>query len=269
MKHIFTDIDGTLCYRDKETKKQIIPENTVKTINKLRKDGHKVYIATGRSLFSAKEVMKDLEFDGYLCSCGAYFQVGDEVLIDEALKLEDLEFIKKSAKKYHVALMFECKECNFVDETWQEELKKYRDKSDLRYWVDLSKYDETPVYKISFKADNANDFLNFENEIKAHYEICYGVNPEDFFGEISKLNNSKGSVIKKLIKLGYLKYEESIAIGDSPNDIEMLKQASVGIAMGNARDKIKAYGDFITSDVREDGFYKAFYKLDLVGDFDD
>lgn len=264
------DIDGTICYRDLITKKQIIPFKTRKTIENLRKQGHKVYIATGRSYFSAKEVLKDLEFDGYLCSCGSFFISGSQILIDDPLSINDLKIIKNCALKYNIYLMFECMNNIFVDKNWQNELKQYRDQNDIKHWQTLDLYkNDYKVYKISFKANNDKDFLAFENEIKHQYEIFYGVNVNDFFGEITKLNNSKGSVFKKLAKLNFLNINDCISIGDSPNDIEMLKSSSIGIAMGNASDRVKAYADIVCADVRDDGFYQAFLEMNLIGEIND
>lgn len=65
-----------------------------------------------------------------------------------------------------------------------------------------------------------------------------------------------------LEKLG-VSYEETLAIGDSSSDIEIIKACGVGVAMGNAPDDIKAYADYVTGINTDDGFAQAIEKFVL------
>ena len=49
-----------------------------------------------------------------------------------------------------------------------------------------------------------------------------------------------------------------VAVGDSENDVEMIRLAALGIAMGNATDGAKAAADAVTDTLENDGLYKAF-----------
>ncbi len=57
--------------------------------------------------------------------------------------------------------------------------------------------------------------------------------------------------------------EDAMALGDSMNDYEMVKAAGMGVAMGNAHDKLKAVADYVTFDVDDAGLFHAmkYYKL--------
>ena len=48
-----------------------------------------------------------------------------------------------------------------------------------------------------------------------------------------------------------------MAFGDGGNDIDMLRYAGVGVAMGNAGDDVKAAADYVTAGVDEDGVERA------------
>lgn len=48
-----------------------------------------------------------------------------------------------------------------------------------------------------------------------------------------------------------------MAMGDSLNDIAMIKEAGLGVAMGNAQDIVKETADYITDTNIEDGVAKA------------
>lgn len=58
-----------------------------------------------------------------------------------------------------------------------------------------------------------------------------------------------------------IRQEETIAFGDGANDIEMLDWANIGIAMGNADEKVKKHADLITTDVDNEGIENAVNKL--------
>ena len=57
---------------------------------------------------------------------------------------------------------------------------------------------------------------------------------------------------------------DCIAVGDGPNDLQMLEYAGVGVAMGNARAEVKARADMVTDAIGEDGIYHAFERLSLI-----
>ena len=55
-----------------------------------------------------------------------------------------------------------------------------------------------------------------------------------------------------------------IAVGDGENDMEMLKTAHIGIAMGNAEQMLKDIADYVTTDVDKDGIMNAFVHYGLI-----
>ena len=60
--------------------------------------------------------------------------------------------------------------------------------------------------------------------------------------------------------------EEAYAFGDSMNDYEILQAVGTGIAMGNADPRLKKVADYVTSDIGEDGIYRACVHLGLIPD---
>jgi len=55
-----------------------------------------------------------------------------------------------------------------------------------------------------------------------------------------------------------------MAFGDGGNDISMLRHAGIGIAMGNAKDDVKAVADYVTDNVDEDGIMKALRHFNVI-----
>lgn len=58
--------------------------------------------------------------------------------------------------------------------------------------------------------------------------------------------------------------EDTIAIGDSTNDLPMLSYAGTGIAMGGSAASVLDAADFETDTILQDGLYNAFRYLQLV-----
>ena len=75
---------------------------------------------------------------------------------------------------------------------------------------------------------------------------------------------SKSEALKWVAdKLG-ITMDEVMAFGDSDNDIDMLKAAEIGIAMGNANDVTKAIADYVTDDCDKQGIPKALEHFGLI-----
>jgi hypothetical protein len=61
-----------------------------------------------------------------------------------------------------------------------------------------------------------------------------------------------------------LEAADTYAVGDSVNDLDMIRAAGTGIAMGNASEVAKAAADYVTSDIHEDGIAHALEKFGLI-----
>ena len=76
---------------------------------------------------------------------------------------------------------------------------------------------------------------------------------------------SKGAALVRLAVQFGTESDAIIAIGDGMNDRTMLEYAGLGIAMGNAPDKLKAVADFITGTNEEDGVAQAIERFIVSG----
>lgn len=94
-------------------------------------------------------------------------------------------------------------------------------------------------------------------ELLSHYtEITYlsgGYHNLEF----TKTGTSKGAALRFLCDYLNISMEDTMAIGDTQNDLDILRTASIGVAMGNARTKVKDAADFITLTNEEDGVAHA------------
>jgi Cof subfamily protein (haloacid dehalogenase superfamily) len=74
---------------------------------------------------------------------------------------------------------------------------------------------------------------------------------------------SKADAMSRVATLVGVAREETLAIGDGDNDVEMLEWAACGIAMGNGTERAKAAADWIAPTVEEDGLAVALRRFVL------
>ena len=58
--------------------------------------------------------------------------------------------------------------------------------------------------------------------------------------------------------------ENCFAVGDSENDLDMLKAVKNSIAMGNAKEEILTYCSYVTKGIEEDGIYHALKHFGII-----
>ncbi|MCX7707408.1 MAG: Cof-type HAD-IIB family hydrolase [Anaerolineae bacterium] len=97
--------------------------------------------------------------------------------------------------------------------------------------------------------------------------VCAGrlavVRSHALFVEVMSPRASKGQALAFLAQRFGIAREETLAVGDSDNDISMIRWAGMGVAMGNATDDVKAVADWIAPSVAEDGLAAVIERLAL------
>ena len=79
--------------------------------------------------------------------------------------------------------------------------------------------------------------------------------------EVGGGNTSKAEALRFLMRELGLSQSQLMAVGDSHNDLEMIKLAEVGVVMENGSDEMKSYADFVTASNAEDGVALAIEKF--------
>jgi len=83
------------------------------------------------------------------------------------------------------------------------------------------------------------------------------------FLEVTESSVNKGVALAALAARFGITQAETMAIGDSFNDLEMIEYAGLGVAMGNARPEVKAKADIVTGTNQEDGVAQALERYVL------
>jgi Cof subfamily protein (haloacid dehalogenase superfamily) len=89
------------------------------------------------------------------------------------------------------------------------------------------------------------------------------VKSSNHYLEILDRTANKGAAVSKLAGMLNITAEEIMAVGDHENDISMISWAGVGVAMGNAIEKVKQQANYQTASNRENGVAEAIQRFVL------
>lgn len=83
-------------------------------------------------------------------------------------------------------------------------------------------------------------------------------------GELINRKFHKGKGVEKVCRYLQIPLEDSVAFGDSMNDMEMMETAGYSVCMENGSEILKKLADEVCPRVEQDGLFHAFSKLGLI-----
>ena len=266
-KLLALDMDGTVL----NSSKKITPR-TVEGINKLLKNGIHVVVSSGRclpELSDYKEEFKNIKY-AILTSGGMIYDfLEDKVISIHPVPFEDcmklIEFGEKERAMIHLLTIRDSiARPQDIENMADFDMGIYQGMFD-RICV---KCEDLNKYALEHKKDimKVNLYHRSQKSRDRNVERLKGRNLQLVFAEsnnleASPINITKASGLIELCKFLNIDIAETVAIGDAPNDIEILQTAGCGVAMGNALDEIKQIADFVTDDNDHDGVAVAIEKL--------
>lgn len=255
IKAIFFDIDGTLL-PIKGTK---LPLSTKESLAALRAKGIKVLIATGRYKEEIETLpVMEAKFDGYLTLNG-------QLCLDESLHAYSGNPIDKGEMEV-LSGIFRAHKIPFIFIGADERYINYVNDSVVNVQNDtngkvpkVGTYHGEDIYQICA-------FVNkHQKELLASILDDCNITSWNPLGiDIVPKGGGKQAGIQAYMEANGLKPENIMAFGDGENDIEMLKFAGIGVAMGNASDSVKAIADYVTDNVEDGGIKHALQHFGLI-----
>ncbi len=271
-KLIFLDIDGTLTAAGSNTP----PASAMAAIRKAQKNGHRVFLCTGRNPDMLRPVLA-LGFEGAVAAAGGYVFAGDEVLFDCPMKEEQLQVGMQLLRENGVFRTIEARDATWGDENIDRFLgRTEQGNSELVRWRKalaeklhirpMSEYDGRPIYKIVFMCEDAKqleparkalekDFRFVVQDVKAHH--CLN-------GELINRKFDKGRGVRIVARRFGIPIEDTVGFGDSMNDLEMIETVGCSVCMDNGSPALKEKSDLICPAVEQDGLAWAFDRLGLT-----
>ncbi|WP_164215189.1 HAD family hydrolase [Virgibacillus sp. YIM 98842] len=245
IRALFIDMDGTLL---KSSNK--ISRRNAEAITKLMNHGVKVFLATGRQYEITAPYHSHLDLKTpMICLNGASIYDGftGRIAHMNPVILDEEQFYRVTNENscnvmVHTADGLYCNRKSREVEEWTEESRIVP-----KYIGDLQNADYRDVLKYSVRTGNHGSQLS--------YMFCSGVEVIDWQDgfEIVAEGVSKWAGIQELIAKFGIHPDETAAIGDGPNDMQMLKNAGISAAMANAGEEIKAAADVVTGHHEKDG----------------
>lgn len=269
IKLICIDMDGTLL----NSKHEVSDENK-KAIKKAHDRGVNIALCTGRMFLSAKYYADLIGINTpIIASNGAFIKNGynDKAIYENPLPKDIAIEIYKIAKKYGLTIQFNSWNVLFMETPASEEhayVVMNRDLPEEKRvkFIINEKLDEAiqnyegNILKAGVieKAANKDKLWTAKEEIKDIFrDKLHVVSSGDNNFEITVGSVSKGNAAAYLANMLNIPQEEVMCIGDSENDLSMIKYAGIGVAMGNGLDIVKEAADFITDTNDNSGVGKA------------
>lgn len=259
IKIAFFDIDGTLF----SFKTHGMPQSTIDSLHALQRNGVKVFVASGReralidrSVFSW--------FDGFLTANGSEcFTADGTVIYKQGIPHDDIARLVKFQDTNDTPFIYffddECFITGVNDRVVQ-----------VAEMLNLKEMPQKPA-SVALNHDIMQAIGYFTEEEAEKWGIFTDIVPSckplrwfPLFADIVPKDNDKASGIDHVLNHYGLTIDQAIAFGDGGNDIDMLRHAGIGVAMGNARPEVKSAADYVTTTVDEDGIANALRHFSLI-----
>lgn len=269
-KLIAIDLDGTLLTDDKN-----ISEENFKILRELMEKSYEIVIATGRRYWSAKKKVEKIDDELVILANNGNIvrkMKDDEILIKKYLNIDDFHTLVEEGKKKG---LYPIVHVDGYDDGYDMIIELDKDNFKYHNYLDdnLNRFKKIKdILKISDPKVLTVVYMGIREELEEFHSHLTGKYPKKYNSHV--MHNLTGSHINEGVGLlevmnpsgtkwlSLEKYaenkgilpEEIIAIGDDNNDISMIKNAGLGIAMKNATQKTKEVSDIVTDkDNNEDG----------------
>lgn len=270
-KLIFLDIDGTLVSPGEAAP----PESALAVIRRAQALGHKVFLCSGRNLGMQEPVLA-YGFDGAVASAGGCVVCGEEVIYDHPISEEQLGWALKLLEDAGAHYMLETREAAYGGEGAVELMTEGRGggsealrwkkaiKENMRFRP-MGEYQGERVYKVFF-ITRYHERLPVEELSEVFFVCDQNLFAKDgiYRGELIHRDFDKGTGMARICEHLGMSLADTVAFGDSMNDLAMLQAAGMSVCMENGEAALKEVSDLVCPRVEADGLAWAFHKLGLV-----
>ncbi len=279
VKLIASDLDGTIIDRNNH-----IFENNLKAISDINKKNINFVICTGKTYPIIKGLCS--KFNAQYGIFGNGNQIIDlktgKEIYKKLLTDDEISSCLDIAKKHNLHVHLYTDNSIITEELKYMDLRNYNLQKHAEYQNSLGitivqdigvylKFNKVNVFKLIISAEN--DLSNIKSEILNSRDLDvttikkYGeykdkvIDKEYEYLDVSPKGINKNAALE--ILKDYLKIDNSevMAVGDNLNDIEMVKNSGIGVAVANGYDELKQVAKYVTTNsVENGGFAEAVYK---------
>lgn len=250
-KLVFFDVDGTLLPEGVG----VVPESTVRSIRKLQEQDIGAILCTGRHPLELKQLdLLKYGFDGFVLLNGQLVLDKDmNVISARTIEGQDKAELIELFNNMTVPMILVEKDRLFMNFHNDYVVKVQADISSPVY--DIGEYHGADVFMATIFVPRGAE-VQFSNLKSSRWH--------DLAMDVYLPDGGKVYGIQKFCEREGLNASDVIAFGDGDNDIEMLKFAGLGVAMGNAPANVKAEADYVTDRVENDGIWNALVQFGVL-----
>lgn len=258
-KALFFDIDGTLWdfYNT-------IPDSTVRAIRSARKNGHLAFINSGRAKgYITDRALLDIGFDGIVAGCGTMIEYRGDCLFYYEIPQDRMHQALEACRACKARPILEGKShlyldyADFADDPYGKKLIREMGGM-LRPITGLTEPFEVSKFAVDTTGGDTEGLIRALSPFYTfiyHTPTIYEIVPKGF---------DKGWGILKTCEILGLDPADTIAFGDGHNDLDMIRVAGIGVAMGDGRSSLKEAADYVTAPLMEDGISRALSHFGLI-----
>lgn len=250
-KLVSFDLDMTLLEHDTYQ----ITDSALKALERIR-GKHIIVLATGRDMdnYYSKQFRDIIRPDAIIHLNGTKVTVDGALIYEHTMDKMLLERLLHFAQDRGYSVGVSIGDDDYYThpekvveqdmERWKESGRKFKDAWEL---LNLG------VKTLSYLGDKAG-----VADIEEHFpELKLPMFAGETGADIIEKTASKAEGLKRLCDYFNIPLQDTIAFGDSMNDIEIIRAAGIGIAMGNALAVLKEAADYVTTDIDDDGIWNA------------
>ena len=260
IKAVFFDIDGTLV----SFTQKLLSDRLLTDLAALRERGIKIFLSTGRALQDLENtgMLRGAQFDGYVTINGQFCCDGDGTPYrDRPIDLDDMR------GAYRV-LLDNPRLPALMEGNGESYLTQINDRvREIYEFLHTGLYPvRSPEWLLEGKVYQFVPFVTPGEEalfLDAMPDCTYTRwHPKGI--DIVPRDGGKGVGVRAAMERYGFARDEVMAFGDGENDMSMMTEAGISVAMGNGEDKVKAMADYITDTVEKDGVSQALRHFGLL-----
>lgn len=243
IKLIVSDVDGTLLDELGQ-----IPAKLVQTVDRCRKQGIVFSLATGRTRELAQPVIDALKIDApcVIANGAMLFQNGTCLRAHGFGADPVLSLIRQADEEGLTVTCSDERSERAIRNT--DYVREHQTDGSFTSLLDMDRTDwkKKRFQKIMFMDENrTGKILKYQEQLKQYSHLYWITTYSDMAVELGPKDCNKATGLRELAGILGIKSEEIMACGDYLNDLEMLKEAGVGVAVANAHEEVKRHADYV------------------------
>lgn len=255
------DVDGTLY----DYRTQSVLPSAVEALERLRAQGVKIVIASGRSYALLGESLARLvRPDYYVLSNGhELLEQGGRPLYLERFTAEETESLLSAARELGIHAMLKYHRFSCIYSGWDAMRNVFGalalEEGAYRHCPQGDYHRQELPLGMTLKGQ-----LHLREQLAGRWDslrIEYFHDPSEC--DVFHRRTNKLTGLETVLRQAGLSLEECVAFGDSGNDVDMLRRVGWGVAMGNGSPEAKAAARLVCGPSWEDSIFRTLRDLRL------